>query len=32
LFDRVFIVSPTGAGAASLINMPQKLMFGDSPQ
>jgi hypothetical protein len=31
VFDRVFIISPTGAGAATLIDLPQRLLFGDSP-
>jgi hypothetical protein len=32
VFDRVFIISPTGAGAPTLVDMPQRLMFGDSPR
>ena len=32
VFDRVFIVTPTGAGTVTLLNMPQRLMFGDSPE
>jgi hypothetical protein len=32
VFDRVFIVSPAGPGAATLVNLPQRLMYGDSPE
>lgn len=31
VFDRVFIITYRG-GQASLVNMPQRLMFGDSPE
>jgi hypothetical protein len=32
VFDRVLIVSPAGTGTATLVNRPQRLMFGDSPR
>jgi hypothetical protein len=32
VFDRVFLVSPAGTGTATLVNRPQRLMFGDSPK
>jgi hypothetical protein len=31
VFDRVFIITYRG-GQASLVNMPQRLLFGDSPE